>query len=71
VHRLEEGAGLFAVVLGVWRLGAVTPVHPYLSTASRYPKTWAKARDPRRTTRDLATKRHQTGSITFKRPAGP
>ena len=25
VHPLEEGAGLFAVALGAWGLGAVTP----------------------------------------------
>ena len=29
-------------------LGGVTPVHPYLSAASRFPKTQPKARSPRR-----------------------
>ena len=42
-----RGAGLFAVALGARGLGGVTPVHPYLSAASRYPKTQPKARDPR------------------------
>ncbi|MDA9159711.1 hypothetical protein N9O21_04125 [Rhodobacteraceae bacterium] len=56
VPRLEGGDGLFAVVLGTWGLGAVTPVHPYPSAASRFPKTWPKARGPRRTTRDLSSK---------------
>jgi hypothetical protein len=35
------------------------PVPSYLFTTNRFPKTWPKARGPRRPTRDLLSEREQ------------
>ena len=47
------------------------PFYSYLFTTKRFPKTWPKARGPRRPAYDLLIEREQARLVTFKSVTGP
>jgi len=52
-------------------LAEAVAMYRYLCATKRLPKTQPKPHGPSHTTRDLSSKRHQNGSITFKRQRAP